>query len=109
MFGEACHDMAYEKQLAKEEYERSMKEQEKNMVRPADTMGIANFVERTARNIQEADAVISEIMCNLVGPDKGTRAEMPPADCLRTEAARNAENSVLLLEKLLRLKDCLFG
>lgn len=104
MFGDTCHDVDYERHMAREERENAARAEA-----PTNTMTIAQFAERTQGNIKEMGMLLDEIMGNMVGPSSKEVKEAPPNGSFRDVMAMNAEYSTIVLSRLCELQKILFG
>ena len=103
MFGETCHDMAYERHMIEEKEAAARAEAQTN------TMTIAQFAERTQSNLNEMTLLINDIMGNLVGLRKDEVKDVQPISSFRDVMAMNAESSTVVLSRLCELRKVLFG
>lgn len=103
MFGETCHDMAYERHMIEEKETTARAEIQTN------TMTIAQFAERTQNNLNEMGLMLNDIMGNLVGLSKDEIKDVEPVSSFRDVMAMNAESSTVILSRLCELRKVLFG
>jgi len=103
MFGETCHDMAYERHMIEEKEAAARAEAQTN------TMTIAQFAERTQSNLNEMGLMLNDIMGNLVGLRKDEVKDVQPVSSFRDVMAMNAESSTVILSRLCELRKVLFG
>jgi len=103
MFGETCHDVAYERHMIEEKEATARAEAQTN------TMTIAQFAERTQSNINEMGLMLNDIMGNLVGLSKDEIKDVKPVSSFRDVMAINAESSTVVLSRLCELRKVLFG
>ncbi len=102
MFGETCHDMAYERHMIEEKEAVARAEAQT-------TMTIAQFAERTQSNLNEMGLLMEDIMGNLVGLRKDEVKCEQPVSSFRDVMAMNAESSTVILSRLCELRKVLFG
>lgn len=103
MFGETCHDIAYERHMIEEKEAAARAEAQTN------TMTIAQFAERTQNNLNEMGLMLNDIMGNLVGLSKDEIKDVKPVSSFRDVMAINAESSTVVLSRLCELRKVLFG
>ena len=103
MFGETCHDMAYERHMIEEKEAAARAEAQTN------TMTIVQFAERTQNNINEMGLMLNDIMGILVGLSKDEIKDVKPFSSFRDLMAMNAESSTVILSRLCELRKVLFG
>lgn len=103
MFGETCHDMAYERHMVEEKEAAARVEAQTN------TMTIAQFAERTQSNLNEMGLMLNDIMGNLVGLRKDEVKREQQISSFRDVMATNAESSTVILSRLCELRKILFG
>ena len=77
--------------------------------KPANTMSIAKFADRTSCNLKEATMILDQIAADLFGLPGKKKDDVPPAQCFRDVLGMNAETSTILVERLAKLRDQMFG
>lgn len=103
MFGETCHDMAYERHMIDEKEAAARAEAQTN------TMTIAQFAERTQSNLNEMGLMLNDIMGNLVELSKDEIKDVKPVSSFRDVIGMNAESSTVILSRLCELRKVMFG
>jgi len=103
MFGETCHDVAYERHMIEEKEAAARCEAQTN------TMTIAQFAERTQSNLNEMGLLMEDIMGNLIGLRKDEVKCEQPVSSFRDVMGMNAESSTVILSRLCELRKVLFG
>ena len=77
----------------------------------SDKRSIAEYGECTAGNLKEANLVLDELFNKLFGPSKEKMVDVPPVpiECLTDRMSSNAEQSRVVLSRIVELRERLFG